>query len=404
MTIRSLAGRMHCFKPNLIATILGSLIFTNVFAEEDWLLKSQRILKNIEGHVPPVWLNANPKQAGAQQQALELMNASKAIALGANTHFLAAKTQANLDLAKPKRLVFISFALGQAVLKNIFTEASGQADVLLVFRGPRPNQKLPAFFRELKNLLKDIDPVPNIVIDPTRFAHWSINSVPEIMVEAHGKALLRVKGVSSLTWLNAKQAAGGQGDLGRLGEVYDIAEIDLLSEMKRRMAAIDWHSKQRQAIARFWSQHKFEVLPVATTNRERLIDLSLSAPRDLFAPNGTLIIAAGTTVNPLDNLAFGLCLIVFDATDPKQLAFIEQLSCQDKHARRLFLATQLPRQHGWDELKNLENTLQSPVFLLTPDVRQRFQLQKVPALVEQNSKQISIREVNMTALKAKPPL
>ena len=404
MTIRSLAGRMRCFNANLIAVVLGSLLVTTAFAEEDWLLKSQRMLKNIEGHAPPAWLNINPKQATDQQQALELMNAAKAIALGAHAHFPTAKTHTNLDPAKPTRLVFISFALGQAVLKNIFTEASGQEDVLLVFRGPRPNQKLPAFFSELKLLLKDIDPVPNIVIDPTRFAQWAVTSVPEIVVEAQGKALLRVKGVSSLTWLNAKQAAGSQGDLGRLGEVYDIAEIDLLSEIKRRMAAIDWQSKQHQAIVRFWAQQKFEVLPVATENRERLIDLTVTAPRDLFAPNGKLIIAVGTSVNPLDNLAFGLCLIVFDATDQKQLAFIKQLSCQDKDARHLYLATQLPRQHGWEALKDLENTLHSPVFLLTLDVRQRFQLQKVPTLVEQNSMHISVREVNMTKLKAKPPL
>ena len=104
--------------------------------------------------------------------------------------------------------MFISFSLGDSVLKGIFQEAAGQDDVLLVLRGPKPQQKLPGLFAELKSLLKDIDPVPNIVIDPTRFQKWAVTSVPEIVVEDHGKATLRVKGVTSLAWLKPRQEAG----------------------------------------------------------------------------------------------------------------------------------------------------------------------------------------------------
>ena len=126
------------------------------------------------------------------------------------------------------------------MLKGIFEEASGQDDVLLVLRGPKPQQKLPGLFADLKALLKDIDPVPNIVIDPTRFQKWGVTTVPEIVVEDQDKATLRVKGVTSLAWLKSRQDAGRQGDLGRFGEVYEIAEIDLLEEIKKRLAAMDW--------------------------------------------------------------------------------------------------------------------------------------------------------------------
>ena len=77
---------------------------------------------------------------------------------------------------------------------------------------------------------------------------------------------------------------------------------------------MDWPQKQQQALARFWEKRHFEVLPVAQENRDRSIDLTVTAPRDVMAPNGNLIIRAGQSVNPLDKLAFGLCLIVFDAT------------------------------------------------------------------------------------------
>jgi conjugal transfer pilus assembly protein TraW len=368
----------------MLATLL---IQTVAQAEEDWLTRSQTILDRLEGQPRPAWLDNNPHQAEANGQALELVNASKSKALAPMPDGLAIHPQ-----GKPVRVMFVSFSLGEPVLKGIFEEASGQEDVLLVFRGPKPGQKLPGFFADLKALLKDIDPVPNIVIDPTRFQKWKVTTVPEIVVEAQGRALLRVKGVTSLDWVKSRQNAGHQGDLGRFGEVYDIAEIDLLEAIKSRLATLDGPRLKQQAIARFWQKRQFEVLPEVREDRDRLIDLTVTAPRDLIAPNGNLIIRAGHAVNPLDQMAFGLCLIVFDATQKAQLDVARQLSCRDKNARVLYLATQLSRQDGWEGLKNLETMLDAPVYLLTPDVRQRFQLQHVPAVVEQSGNRIVVRE------------
>jgi conjugal transfer pilus assembly protein TraW len=368
--------------------MLATLLMQNVaLAEEDWLTRSQHILDRLEGQPRPAWLDSNPHQAEANRQALDIVNASKSKALAVMPDGLAIHTQ-----GKPVRVIFVSFSLGESVLKGIFEEASGQEDVLLVFRGPKPGQKLPGFFAELKALLKDIDPLPNIVIDPTRFQKWEVTTVPEIVVEAQGRALLRVMGVTSLDWVKSRQNAGRQGDLGRFGEVYDIAEIDLLEAIKSRLATMDGPRMRQQAIARFWQKRPFEVLPEVREDRDRFIDLTVTAPRDLLAPNGNLIIRAGHAVNPLDQLAFGLCLIVFDATQPALVDTVRQLSCRDKNARVLYLATQLSRENGWEGLKSLETMLDAPVYLLTPDVRQRFQLQQVPAVVEQAGNRIVVRE------------
>jgi conjugal transfer pilus assembly protein TraW len=368
----------------LLATLL---IQSAAQAEEDWLTRSQIILDRLEGRPRPAWLDSNPHQAEANGQALGIVNASKSKALAVMPDGLETHPQ-----DKPVRVMFVSFSLGDTVLKGIFQEASGQEDVLLVFRGPKPGQKLPGFFAELKALLKDIEPLPNIVIDPTRFQKWEVTTVPEIVVEAQGRALLRVKGVTSLDWVKSRQNAGRQGDLGRFGEVYDIAEIDLLEAIKSRLATLDGPRLKQQAIARFWQKRPFEVLPESREDRDRTIDLTVTAPRDLIAPNGNLIVRAGHAVNPLDQMAFGLCLIVFDATQKAQVDTIRQMSCRDKNTRVLYLATQLSRENGWEGLKSLETMLDAPVYLLTPDVRQRFQLQQVPAVVEQSGNRIVIRE------------
>jgi conjugal transfer pilus assembly protein TraW len=388
---------MRSFKPALQSRslrrmtgfIMLAILLTHgaAQAEEDWLARSQTILESLEGQPRPAWLDSNPHQAEANGQALDIVNASKSKTLAAMPDGLATPSQ-----GKPVRVMFVSFSLGDPVLKGIFQEASGQEDVLLVFRGPKPRQKLPGFFADLKALLKDIEPLPNIVIDPTRFQKWKVTTVPEIVVEVQGRVRVRVKGVTSLDWVKSRQNAGRQGDLGRFGEVYDIAEIDLLEAIKRRLATLDGPRMRQQAIARFWQKRPFEVLPESREDRDRTIDLTVTAPRDLIAPNGNLIIRAGHTVNPLDQMAFGLCLIIFDATQPAQVDTARQLSCRDKNARVLYLASQLSRQDGWEGLKSLETTLDAPVYLLTPDVRQRFQLQYVPAWVEQSGNRVVVRE------------
>lgn len=385
----------------VLICLANVLLVTSVNAEEEWLSRSQRILNALDGQAKPAWLEGNAYQLEANRQAMEMMrnsNAMQSISASQNPLDKPVVTHPG----KPLKVVFVSFSLGDTALKGLFEEASEQDDVLLVFRGLKPGQKLPALFADLKRLLKNIDPVPNIVIDPTRFQKWAVSSVPAMVVEADDKALLQVKGVSSVSWLNDKLKAGGNGDLGRLGEVYDIAEIDLLEEIKRRMAAIDWRQKQQQAIARFWEQQKFEVLPVALEDRERVLDMTVTAPRDLTAPNGRLIIRAGQTVNPLDKMRFGLCLIVFDATETSQVQWVRQLSCQDKKARVMYLTTSVSRQDGWNDLKALETSLNSSVYLLTPDVRSRFQLQHVPSLVEQTGKHLVVRERKVPASVGEP--
>lgn len=367
-----------------------------VQAEEAWLQRSQAILQALEGQPRPGWLNGQAEQLDVKRQAQQVLETSQTIQTDALSTG-SKSVQSTNSSSKPLTLLFVSFSLGESALKGIFEEAAGRDDVLLVFRGPKPGQKLAALMADLKRLLKGIEPLPNIVIDPTRFQRWSVSSIPAIVVEVDGKSRLQVRGVSSLSWLDEQLKAGKQGDLGTLGDVAKIAEIDLLEELKRRMAAIDWKQKQQQAIARFWAQQKFEALPTAQDDRDRSVDLTITAPRDLTAPNGQWIIRAGQTINPLDKMPFGLCLMVFDATVPAQIELIQHQSCQDKQARVMYLATSLPRQSGWDSLQGLETALKAPVYLLTPDVRSRFQLQQVPAIVEQAGKYLVVHERKLPA-------
>src|SRR5690606_29306851 len=140
--------------------------------------------------------------------------------------------------------------------------------------------------------------------DPHRFRTHDVTTVPVMMLEDGGRVLARVRGVTGIDGFRRQLAAGRQGDLGAQGPVLEVAEIDLIEEMQRRLAAIDWHDKKRQALTRFWDRARFVELPETTENRDRSIDLTVTAPRDLIAPDGTVVVRAGETVNPLDKRPF----------------------------------------------------------------------------------------------------
>jgi conjugal transfer pilus assembly protein TraW len=59
----------------------------------------------------------------------------------------------------------------------------------------------------------------------------------------------------------------------------------------------------------------------------------------------------------------------------------------------LYLATQLERSRGWEGLASVEDALDAPVYLLTPDVRQRFALERVPVFVEARGRVFIVAEV-----------
>jgi conjugal transfer pilus assembly protein TraW len=152
--------------------------------------------------------------------------------------------------------------------------------------------------------------------------------------------------------------------------------------MQRRVTQIDWVEKKREALARFWEHIQFYTLPEATENRERLIDPSVTAPRDVTAPDGTLIVRAGQRINPLDRLPFTQRLVVFDATSPAQVEFALRIGREAAPRRVTHIATRLDRESGWEGLAKIETALNAPVYLLTPDLRDRFQLERSPATVE----------------------
>lgn len=288
--------------------------------------------------------------------------------------------------------VFLSRALGEQALREAFHAASGRADTVVVFRGLAEGERLRDFVRAVAQWTKGIDPPPAVQLDPLAFRAGGVTTVPEIQVTEDGVELARVRGLTDPGWLLARITAGARGDLGPQGPTVAVLEPDLIETLQRRLAALDLAQLRERALARFWTRADFVVLPEASAPRERWIDPSVVAGRDLLLPDGTLLVRAGERLNPLAHLPLTRRLVVFDATRPAQVAAARRLG-QASGAPVTYLATRLPRAEGWDALRRVEDTLAAPVYLLSAALRERLALERVPAEARAEGPLLVVREV-----------
>lgn len=107
--------------------------------------------------------------------------------------------------------------------------------------------------------------------------------------------------------------------------------------------------------SRFRQRATFDTLPVVTEPRERTIGPTITASADVRLPDGTQVIEAGARVNPLGHVPFSHRLIVFDASDPRQVETANRLGETDSPQRPLHLATRFDRDQGWDGLRTVED-------------------------------------------------
>ena len=356
--------------------------------------------------LPPTWLDLTPDAAGAaagedlgRKALLRMQEAPAAISACTDLGQLCGTAQdAAAPVASPVTTpavtytVLVSRSLGAEALRALFRAASGQ-DVRFLFRGVAPGERLMDMIKEIHALLDGLDPVPAVAIDPMVFRDAGATVVPLLIARGPDGELARVTGLSAPAWLRDQLQGGARGDLGVRGPAVAISEVDLIEELQRRAAALDMDALREGAIKRFWQRATFDTLPVVTEARERIIDPTITASADVLLPDGSKAITAGQRVNPLDHVPFSHRLIVFDASDPRQVETARRLGETDSPQRPLYLATAFDRAQGWDGLRTVEDRLDEPVYLLTPDVRTRFALERVPALVEARGRVFVVHEI-----------
>ena len=302
-------------------------------------------------------------------------------------------------------LIFASFSLEKEGLEDILELASMDEELVVVFRGIPDDMKVAEGVRFLQELALQYDPIPNIVLDPTLFQDHDVTAVPTIVRLERRTTLdggdrdvvARVSGISDPAWLERQIELGDSGDLGTRGPVADIDERDLVDVMKERVMAIDWDLKREQALERFWSNQNFEWLPPATRSRTRRLDPRVQVLEDIIGPNGEVIAEQGQIINPLDSVPFTQAIVVMNATDPREMELVQEalpdIAREPGVARLTFIATELDADEGWDSYTEVSDAFDAPIYLLTPDVKERFALEFTPSVITSDGEDFIVREL-----------
>nr|WP_314688483.1 type-F conjugative transfer system protein TraW [uncultured Pantoea sp.] len=121
-------------------------------------------------------------------------------------------------------------------------------------------------------------------------------------------------------------------DLGTWGDVYPVAEPDLLDTLYGRLAEMEKSGElaQRQAELRdAVVQSALRPAPVAgigraDAHRTRFVDPTFTVPEDIVTPDGAVIARRGDRVNPLQSLPLMQTLWFIDGDDPRQVAWVKR--------------------------------------------------------------------------------
>jgi conjugal transfer pilus assembly protein TraW len=413
--IKSLAVRTRCFSVAFIAalTVAPSQAQQSPLTEEDMQIvrQSRELAEKARAVDMPEWLGTNNEEFNqAHVEAKELV---KQLQQSNPTMRRMSDIQnEKRRFSNHKIIVFASRSLGKQGLESLLDSVSGKQDVLVAFRGIPENANLGDALLELQQLAAERDPVPNIVLNPVLFQEYGVTAVPTIIVREDQKPLpgelpkelARVSGLSDPTWLLRQMEAGDTGDFGARGPVADISEPDLIELMQKRFANINWEEKKKRAVNNFWEKQRFRELPEARKARVRMIDPSVYITSDITAPDGTVIARKGEVIDPLNDpkrrVPFTQAVVVFDPLDEDQVqrvkADLPRINRIPGVSRVTYIATRMNREEGWDSYKKITDIFDAPVFLLTPDVAQRFELEYVPSIITAQKGKFIVEELPET--------
>lgn len=179
-------------------------------------------------------------------------------------------------------------------------------------------------------------------------------------------------------------------DLGVEGQVYEPIEEDFRLAMLRLVAKKDWTDQidnLRDSAENYTKNLPDFFLPLASETKTLWKDVGIVTTEDVyfpsidwesgsvFEPEQTLAVKAGTYLNPIAQLPSAAIdrLFIFDATSEEQLAFAKELMEEDIPLLNFLIVA--------GDLGPISKEANRPVYHLTADMIERFQIKSVPMLI-----------------------
>lgn len=293
--------------------------------------------------------------------------------------------------------VFISAGMPDGVLRSLFAQAMEfpAGRVRFVVRGFTP-QKLGVLISRLRGLF----PEPttehiSLEIDPNAFRAYEVESVPVYLVK-DGEKWFETMGAQSL--FAAKENVKERGKK-QHGELYAIAEPDMLSVIEDRVKNYDWEPVMARAQARAAQNLKpgFD-LPTATQDTTSYFVPTFKVPYDITSPGrdgkGQILLAkGGSVINLLEHTRLQVPVIVFDPSDQRQARMVKSWLTKPEYANADLFVVGFNLQAldaKTPVTVEIARSYKRPVFPWLAKLNERFGVQSVPSIVQQEGQRLRI--------------
>jgi len=325
---------------------------------------------------------------------------------------LAAAAQRELDAAmkqaaaidaheppKPRYRLFVSRSMGREALLEAIAYGKKHQDMVLVFRGLKPNEKvmdLVNYIKELQPPAEDgSEPIAAVQLDPPAFTDSAVSVVPTLVrLDSDGRVIATVRGIANPEYLEALVEKGEVGDLGSRGTTSEILEEDLIVALKRKFEAFDWEGGIQRAQDRFWRIQQDQGLTEATRPRRRLFDPSVEVQDDLVTAAGTVLLRKGDRINPLEKMPLDDTILVFDGTKEAHLKWVEEQlkTISTKNYWLITTRVDVEDGNGWNSFARMMERFNDRVFFLLPGQKERLGLERVPSRITQAGNRLQVDE------------
>lgn len=183
-------------------------------------------------------------------------------------------------------------------------------------------------------------------------------------------------------------------DFGKYGTVFTVKEEGFITMIQRRLKLVDME-KEKIKMLKIAKDFVAEPLPVTNIKRTQkaqsyTYDPSYVLDEDIILPCGALLAKSGTRVNPLDHMTLDKKLIFIDGRDLEQIEWFksQEIALEVKKEDKLILIAGRPL--------DLQKDLGREVYFDQGGVlTTKFNIEQVPAIIEQEGKLLRIREVDI---------
>lgn len=275
---------------------------------------------------------------------------------------------------------FISFSMSEADIQEIL-QVAARTNARVYLNGlHKDHRSINQTMALMRQIATGLEKHPVVMFNPKLFKRFDVIAVPTILHMEDDKTVWAT-GIANMDWLRTKHKhSEDEGYLGNYGTVYEVDEISIVEEMKRRAAAIDWDAKRKAAVERFWKHQDMVKLPAASKDETWFIDPTFRVSQDISNSQGVRLAKAGTVSNALaGDGAVPLTAYLFDATDNRQLQWLHKRLQQDHNIGNvMILFSELNRDKGWEHLDALRAHFGRELYKIPAAMVSKFKITALP--------------------------